>query len=210
MKKKALLFLIIVSVFASGGYALTRALFSDTETSASNTITAGTLDLAVDGENGEAFDAITVANVGDTGTDAGEKEWTIQNVGTVPGTLGFGVTSITNEENGCNEPELETEPACEADNNGELGAATTVVIKVDTDNDGDYDEEDVVATGTLATANQASFGTQWNTNAAVTIPANSTQKVKMFWSNDPQAYGNEIQSDTLAFQAQFTLTQVTP
>ncbi len=211
MKKKVLLFLVVIGVFVGGGYALTQALFSDTETSASNTIAAGTLDMTVDGENGTAFDSIAVENVGATGTDSGEKEWTIRNAGTVPGTLSFGVNSVTNTENGCNEPELVTEPACEADNEGELGAATTAIVKIDTDSDGDYDEEDAIATTTLATANQGVFASSWTTNAGVvTIPAGETKKVKMFWSNDPTAYGNEIQSDALAFEVQFNLTQVTP
>jgi spore coat-associated protein N len=211
MKNKVLLFLIIVSALIGGGYALTQALFSDTETSASNTFAAGTLDMTVDGQNGTAFESINVDNIGVDGTVTGEKEWTIRNAGTVPGNLTFRLNSITNTENGCNEPELVTEPACAADALGELGAATTAVVKIDTDNDGNYDEEDAVVTSTLATSNQGQYATQWNTNAGtVAVPAGATVKVKMNWANDPATYGNEIQSDGLSFQAQFDLTQVNP
>jgi hypothetical protein len=212
MKKKVLLFLVIAATLLGGGYALTQALFSDTETSASNTIAAGTLDMTVDGANGTAFDSLSVENVGATGTDEGLKEWTVRNAGTVPGNLTFSMSSISNTENGCNEPELVTEPNCAADANGELGAATAVVVQVDSNNDGDYaDANETVVNSTLASANQGAFATGWGTNAGtVTIPAGETRKVKMSWSNDPQAYGNEIQSDQLAFQVQFNLTQVTP
>lgn len=211
MKRKALLFLIIVSTLIGGGYALTQALFSDTETSASNTFAAGTLDMTVNGANGTAFDSINVDNIGVDGTVSGEREWTIRNTGTVPGNLTFRLNSIANAENGCNEPELVTEPTCNDDTNGELGAATTAVVKIDTDNDGDYDEEDAVVTSTLATANQGQYASQWNTNAGtVSVPAGGTVKVKMNWANDPTTYGNEIQSDGLSFQAQFDLTQVNP
>lgn len=211
MKKKVLLFLIVVSALVGGGYAITQALFSDTETSQANTFAAGTLDMTVNAANGTAFDSIVVDNIGVDGTVTGEKEWTIRNTGTVPGNLTFRLNNVTNSENGCNEPELVTEPACEADTNGELGAATAAVVKIDTDGDGDYDEEDAIVNSTLATANQGQYATQWNNNAGiVTIPAGGSVKVRMDWANDPATYGNEIQSDGLSFQVQFDLTQVNP
>lgn len=214
MKKKVLLFILIAAGVIGGSIAVTQALFSDTETSDTNTFAAGTLDMTVDGENGTAFDNIAVTNIGADGTVSGEQEWTIVNTGSIPGTLAFQVTNIANTENGCNEPELVTETTCANDNLGELGNSITATIQIDRNNDGDYADvgETPVATSTLATANQAAFATQWNANAGtVSVPAtNGTVKVKMNWSNNPASYGNEIQSDQLGFGVRFDLTQVTP
>lgn len=211
MKKKLLLFLVIASAVIGGVYGVTQALFSDTETSAANTLTAGTLDMSVDGENGTAFDSITVSNIGADGTVSGNKEWTISNSGSLPGNLTFQLSSLTNTENGCNEPELATEPACATDANGELGAATTGTISVDLNRNGTFESNELVATSTFSTTNQTAFNTQWTTNAGtITLPAGATMKVKMNWANDPATYGNEIQSDGLSFGVQFNLTQVNP
>ena len=213
MKKKVLLFILIAGGVIGGGYAVTQALFSDTETSAANTFAAGTLDMSVNGANGTAFDNIAVTNVGADGTVTGEKVWTVINSGTVPGTLTFQVPSITNTENGCNEPELVTEPACAADANGELGNAIATVVSIDRNNDGDYTDtgETDVVTASLATADQANYASEWTTNAGtVSVPAGATVKVKMNWANNPASYGNEIQSDGVSFGVRFDLTQVTP
>lgn len=213
MKKKVLLFILIAAGLIGGGYAVTQALFSDTETSAANEFQAGTLNMTVDGNDGTAFDSIDVTNIGADGTVSGEQEWTVVNAGTVDGELTFQMTDITNTENGCNEPELVTEPACEDDNLGELGDSITATVQIDRNNDGDYDDagESAVVTSTLATANQATFASDWDTNAGtVSVPAGSTVKVKMNWANDPTSYGNEIQSDQLSFGVRFDLTQVTP
>lgn len=213
MKKKILLFLLVTASLIGGGYALTQALFSDTETSGTNTLTAGTLDMTVDGNNGTAFDTIAVNNIGVDGTVSGEKEWVIRNTGSVPGTLTFRLNSLTNTENGCNEPEAIVDTTCNTPGTGEgeLGNAVSTSVQLDGDGAGATETYETVVTSTLATTNQAQYATQWGTNAGtVTIPAGGQVKVKMNWANDPSSYGNEIQSDSLTFGVQFDLTQVTP
>lgn len=209
MKKVLLLVGIGAAVFA-GAALVTRALFSDTETSGENRITSGTMDMSVDGANGTAFDSFDIQNIGETSTTSGQKEWTIVNSGSLPGSLKFQLADISNTENSCNEPELEAEPNCSSTNVGELGNSTAVAVKVDRDNDGDFSDEPVVASGTLANGTETEYATQWGTNAGeVLIQPGASQKVRLDWSINSDAYGNEVQSDTLAFKVQFNLTQVT-
>lgn len=208
MKKKILLTVLLLVAVGVGGYRLTQALFSDTETSADNTFTAGTLDLSVDGNNGTAFDSIVVDNLGADGTISGTRTWTINNSGSLPGTLSFSVIDLINFENGCNEPEAIVDETCAnpGPGEGELGDAisTTVVL-----NDGTTTT--TVVNSDLATANASQYASQWNTNAAETvIPAGGNVTVTMNWSTDPESYGNEIQSDSLTYNVQFDLEQVTP
>lgn len=213
MKKKLLLFLLVAASLLGGGYALTQALFSDTETSGTNTISAGTLNMTVGGADGTAFDNIAVSNVGVDGTVSGQKEWTIVNSGTVPGTLKLKLNDIVNTENGCNEPEALADTTCAnpGAGEGELGNAIATVIQLDKDGSGSSETYTPVVTSTLATASQAGYATQWDTTAGVvTIPAGGQVKVRMDWANNPASYGNEIQSDGLTFGVQFDLTQVTP
>ena len=49
--KRILLSLMTIAVVAAVGIGAARAYFSDTETSVGNTINAGTIDIAVDGDN---------------------------------------------------------------------------------------------------------------------------------------------------------------
>ncbi len=207
MKKVLLIAGISVAVLG-GGLLVTQALFSDAEKSADNTIVSGTMDLSVDGKNGTAFDSIDIENVGVTGTTSGEKEWTVNNIGSLPGTLTLSMNKISNDENGCNEPELEVETSCAGDSIGELGGSTGVVVKIDSDADGNYEEEQAVITSTLATSNQSSYAQQWTANAGtVSVAPGESKKVKLFWTIDSNSYGNEVQSDSTSFQVQFNLTQ---
>lgn len=214
MKKKLLLFLLVAASLLGGGYALTQALFSDTEESGTNTITAGTLNMTVGGADGTAFENIVVENLGVDGTVSGQKEWTIVNTGSVPGTLKMQLNDIVNLENGCNEPELKADTTCASpadDLKGELGGVITTAVQLDKDGEGATESYAAVVNSTLATANQAAYASQWDANAGVvTIPAGGQVKVRMDWANDPATYGNEIQSDGLTFGVQFDLTQVTP
>lgn len=208
MKKKVLLILLLMIGVGIGAYRLTQALFTDTETSTENNFTTGTLDMSVDGNNGTAFDSIVVDNIGADGTVNGTRTWTINNSGSLPGVLSFAVTDLANLENGCNEPEAKVDQTCDDPgiNQGELGDAITTNVVL---NDGTTSS--TVVNTDLATANMSQYASQWDTNAANTvIPAGGSVTITMNWANDPQSYGNEIQSDSLNYQVQFDLEQVTP
>jgi hypothetical protein len=210
--KKLLAAAVLVPVVGLAGYQaynFTSALFTDTETSTTNTFAAGTLNMTVGGEDGHAFENFDISNIGASGVVSGGKEWTITNTGTVPGYLTFKLNDVTNLENGCNEAEKATESACEADTNGELGDYTHVTVQLDRDGDGQYDE--TVVTSDLADDSESEYASQWNTNAApVLVDRGKSVKVKMNWSTDPNEYDNRIQSDSLSFGIQYDLTQVVP
>jgi len=206
--KKVLLAVIGVGAVTAGGIGLTRALFSDVETSGSNVFTAGTLNMTVGGSDGTAFEQFDFTNLGVDGQVSGGKTWTIVNTGSVPGNLTFSMNTLVNNDNGCNEPEAIVDTTCAnpGPGQGELGAATTTTVLLNTGSG----NTQVVSTN-LATASQALYASQWNTNAGtVTIPAGGSVDVTMNWSTDPATYGNEIQSDGLTFQLQFDLLQVVP
>lgn len=201
---------LIITATLAGAAAGSFALFSDTETGTDSSFTVGTLDMDIDGNNGDpaAFDNFAVTNIGADGTVSGGKTWTINNTGSIDGELTFSLASLTNTENGCNEPEALVDVTCDTpgDGQGELGDAVSVVVQLDQGSGAE-----TVVTSDFATANQGAYATQWDTNAGVvTIPAGGSVDVTMNWSTDPASYGNEIQSDSLTFDVNFNLEQVNP
>lgn len=210
--RKLLLALLGLGLGGMVVYNVTAALFTDVETTQDSTFTAGTLDMNVDGNNGTAFDNIVVSNIGVDGTVSGTKTWTINNTGSVPGNLTMQVTNVVNNENGCNEPEALVDTTCDdpGADQGELGGVIATSVDLDTDAAGPNAATTVINSD-LATADAGQYLTQWTANAGtVTIPAGGSLTVTMDWSNDPASYGNEIQSDSLEFDVQFDLEQVTP
>lgn len=215
MKRKILLSAFIIAVVGGGGYAASQALFTDTETGTDSSFTVGTLDMDIDGNNGDsaAFDNFEVTNIGADGTVSGGKTWTINNTGSLPGNLTLALASLVNAENGCNEPEALSDTTCAnpGPTEGELGAAMTVTVLLDDDGAAGPNAATTVVSSDLATANQGVYATDWNTNAGVvTIPAGGSVDVTMNWATTPADYGNEIQSDSLGFDVNFVLEQVTP
>lgn len=217
MNRKILLAVLALIILTTVTAVTAAALFTDEETSGTNTFTAGTLDLAVDGtDDAVEFQSFSISNIGVDGVVTGGNTWEVSNSGSVPGYLSMSITGLTNTENGCNEPELKTEPACEADNNGELGAAITTTVLVDRDGAGATFSDETAVSSTLATANQGAYATQWDAYAAsltdgyIEIGAGESIDVTLNWATDPATYDNSIQSDGVTFTVQFDLTQITP
>ncbi|MBP9819247.1 SipW-dependent-type signal peptide-containing protein [Candidatus Woesebacteria bacterium] len=211
MNKKILLTIVAIGGLVTiGGVAVTSALFTDTETSGTNTFTAGTLNMTVGGTDGSAFENFTLTNLGEDGQVTGGKTWTIVNNGSIPGELTLSMNDLVNDDNNCNEPEAIVDNTCGA-GEGELGANMTASILLDTDTTDGTPGVQVVSTD-LATSNIGEYASQWVTNAGtVVIPPNGGQvNVTMNWATDPAAYTNVIQSDSLAFGLQFDLVQVVP
>lgn len=118
---------ILLAVGVVGAGAM--AYFSDTETSAGNTLTAGTLDLKVGGstfEDDPNVKHVTLTNV--KPDDTIYLYWTLKNVGTVPGQPSIKFANIVNYENGQNEPEALID-ATSGDLQGELGSFLYVLMK---------------------------------------------------------------------------------
>jgi len=166
----------------------------------------GTLDMEVNMPNGSAAQSIAVTNFGELGSLSGGKTWKITNVGTLPGELTMSIANLVNTENGCNEPEALVDVTCENPGvgQGELGVAIIATIFLD-----DGVHPDPVIVSNLATTSQDNFALQWVTNAGVVrLAAGESVEVQLSWASDGANFANEIQSDSVIFDAVFDLEQV--
>lgn len=91
-------------IILAGSVAIgaTKAYFSDVETSNGNTFSAGTLDLNLDGGNTNVV-KFTVSNMSPDDQRIGT--WRVRNVGSINGFVDLHNITVTNNENGCVEPE---------------------------------------------------------------------------------------------------------
>src|SRR3989339_1322493 len=105
--RKILTSLLAISVLSLVVIFGTKAYFSDTETSVGNTITAGTIDIAVDSQNpwDETFTE-QLTDIKPGSVYAKDLTFTIQNVGNNPANIWKKVT-VTAQTTG-----TETEPEC--------------------------------------------------------------------------------------------------
>jgi predicted ribosomally synthesized peptide with SipW-like signal peptide len=203
---------LLIMGLVGGG---TWAYFSDIETSGTNVLTAGTLNLQVG-----AADPMT-ANItlptlkpGDTG-NANGGGWTVVNNGSISGNLTILVGAITNLE-GAN-PESETETT----GDGELGGLCEIAIWLDHDGDGEWESGDQYL---------ASDGTVVPWSAGTVVPSAAYDKIdSVDWAEaegiatmlatddfdfmveydfpDGGASDNDAQGDTCDFIITFTLMQ---
>ena len=134
----SLLTIALVGALIGGGI---YAAFSDTETTSSNTFTAGTLNLEVGGAD-PATVSISVANIKPTDT-GNAANWTTKNTGSINGTLDIAIGSITNNENTYSEPESSAGDATSGATEGELGDYLTVAIWLDVDESGTWNTGDI-------------------------------------------------------------------
>ncbi|PJE63428.1 hypothetical protein COU89_03310 [Candidatus Roizmanbacteria bacterium CG10_big_fil_rev_8_21_14_0_10_45_7] len=192
---------ILVLVALGGGtYAATQAFFSARRTTTANRFQTGTLDLNVAENGGGAAEPFVIENAGENGDISGSKTWTVKNTGSLPGRLFLRLQNVDNKENGCNDPEIESEPGCESDTQGELGGVITLNAAVDGTN---------VASSTLATIQQGAIGVAWNGLTPIVLQPNQTVEVGLNWAAGADDYGNEVQSDSVTFDADFRLIQLT-
>jgi len=102
--KKIFLSIAIIATVAAIVVGATTAYFSDTETSTGNTFSAGTIDIAVDGQN--PWQSTGQYNLVDMKpSQVSYINFTVNNVGTNPANVWKNLTNIVTEENGINEPE---------------------------------------------------------------------------------------------------------
>ncbi len=192
--------ILVLAALGAGTYAATQAFFSSRRTTTANRFQTGTLDLNVAENGGQAAEPFVIEGIGENGEIGGSKTWTVKNTGTLPGRLFFRVQNVQNKDNGCNDPETEAEAACASDDNGELGGVITLNVSVD--------GADQVSS-TLATNQQEKIGTDWNALTPVILQPNQTIELGLNWSAGPEDYGNEVQSDSTSFDADFRLIQLT-
>ncbi|MFW6436950.1 MAG: TasA family protein [Halococcoides sp.] len=162
----------------------TMALFSDTEQIEDNRVSAGTLDLAVDGNNGQSTTVLNVSNAkpGDSGTET----ITLSNEGTIDGYVDVNLSEAANDEGANPEPEPDTGV------DGDLG---------------DELEVSLVANGTTVangTANDIFDGRSVDTDAK--IPAGEEAELTLEWEI-PKDTGNKIMGDSVTADATIQLDQ---
>ncbi len=190
MNKKILISLGVVGIAAAIAIGGTVAFFSDTETSTGNTFTAGAIDLGIDNTsylNGVANAGTSWSLTYDLDDDGGpaDGEYLFFDFADLkPGDWGEDTISIhvnnndawvcmsaqitADEDMTCTEPELEDEPECGTDNEGELDDEINFVFWADdSDNVLEQDEyENGVFTGTIrdfyATSPRIVADSNWN------------------------------------------------
>jgi len=188
----------LIILVGGGAIAATSAYFTAQKAVSTNKFTAGTLDMNVQ-SNGVVNEPFVIENLGDNANITGTKTWVVKNTGTLPGRLLVRLQNVVNKENGCNDPEKEAEPGCDADTEGELGGVVTLNVALDgTDK----------VSSTLATANQSKIGNDWNGITPVILQPNESREITVHWATPETAYGNEIQSDDVAFDLNFRLIQL--
>ena len=195
-------FALVIGMLGTGAFAY----FSDTETSSGNTFTAGTLDLKVyDPDADEFVDDDELGNINDYWNELvnnlkpGDSDTIIipvKNAGTIPGTADIHIKDVVNYENGQNDAEAAVDLST-GDLDGELGGVIQVQILY---GDG-VNPPVLVASGTLNDLNCKNF------NALVPLAADGTAVWIINMSIDGPGVGNEIQSDSVVCDVEFSLNQ---
>jgi len=219
MKKKVLISVFIVACIGLFLGAGVYSLFQDVETTTGNTFAAGTLDLQV-GANNPTTEKINFPALKPGDTNASAANWSMQNVGTIAGSLNISTSAITNYENTRSPIETAAGDTTGGAAEGELGGNLTVAFWTDTANDGWNDPLDyyLQSDGTHvhwssgATLPPAAYDLLNNynseswTNVQTNLPTGSIGYFKVAYDL-PSATTNVIQSDNCTFNIVFTLTQ---
>ena len=190
---------LMVMVLVGGG---TWAYFNDTEASADNSLTAGTLDLNIDGGN----TAVTTFSVtGKAPGDSGNGSTTLANAGNLIGELDVAFSAITNT--GGTSGEF-------GDSSGDLGAVVQIAVYVDVDSSGTWTSGDIGLKSDGTTYNHPTaldyavidnYGSD-TFNAVETMAASASDDIVILWQI-PTSAGNSIQGDSVSFDVTFTLEQ---
>jgi len=172
----------------------TYAYFSDTETSADNTFTAGTLDLTVNNENPLTSKLFDFSNV--KPGDNGSITVNVCNNGTIDGGLVMCIKNLTNYENGCTEPEGLIDTTCDnpGPGQGELGA--NLVVNITWDGCPTHTE----------TLDSWSSGS-WHCIDGIDVDAGTCRYLCTIDWEVPSDVDNIIQSDSVEFDLEFVLKQ---
>lgn len=198
--KKIFVSLAIIIAVSSFSFLLTKAYFTDKKTSSGNKFTVGTLNLEVGDSDSKQVEPIVISDLGN-GEITGQKIWKLKNVGSLPGQLIINLNNVLNNENGCNTPESEVDQTCNNPGTGEGELGNVISLNLSINN----------VSKISVPLNQAgvdSLNNYWNDKAnTLVLEPNQEVELKMEWF-ESSPYGNEIQSDSLAFDLNFDLQQV--
>ena len=195
--------LLVIGLVGGG----TWAYFSDTETSTGNILTAGTLDLNVDG--GDI--AVTTLNVPATYPgDTGSGSTTLLNSGSITGELDISTGSVTNTGAEAGTSEY-------ADDSGDLGGVATIAIFIDVDESTSWTAGDIGLKSDATTyshptaldyATIDSYASKsWGGSAGVEAMATAASDGFIIMYDVPTAAVNNIQGDSASIDFTFTLEQ---
>ena len=194
----SLMTVALVSALIGGGI---YAYFSDIETSAGNTFTAGTLDLNLDGVNTNVV-KFTVSDV--KPGDSGGGSWTVANVGSIAGYLDLESISVSEAIGTTTDPEEADEPT--GVDTIQLGNYLMVHLFVDTNNNGSWDagEADIFGTDAAPAAiNTIAASYALDLSLAAT---GGTNYITLVWSVGTGT-DNRIQGDSVTLDITFELQQ---
>lgn len=191
---------LLVMAMVGGG---TWAYFSDTESTTNNSLTAGTLDLNINGGNNPVtMFSVSAAAPGDSGSGNCQ----LFNSGSMGGELDILFSIVTNTPGGGG-GEFEG-------GSGELGGVAEIAVYVDVDQGGAWNAGDIglKSDGTTysfptaldyATMNSYASKT-WD--ALETMATSAADNFIVLW-RVPTSAGNTIQGDSVRFDVTFRLEQ---
>lgn len=195
MRKILFSLIAVVAVAAVAGVG-SFALWSDTDTSDDNIIEAGSLSLQYSLDNGVTWDDELPAGTVDVQDtfpgDSGSADILIKNNGTIAGSLSVELASVTDEENGKVDPELDlgdTGPV------GELSPFVTVRVGFDP------------AGLDLGNWKAATTGTTWGYSGNAILNPGDIKTIRAEYAVDPSA-DNTTMTDIVRMTIQSTLTQI--
>lgn len=201
MNKKILISLSVIGAVAAIAIGATVAYYNDTETSAGNTFTAGTLNLQVgnDDPTTRSYYAEDI-KPGDEDKDI----WTIQNTGSLDGYLHITFANLINDEMGCTEPEgdnLDTTCGNPGNNEGELAQNLDILLYLDEDGNTNFD----LGTDTLIYQGKVR-GILQGDLFNYPLSSGDSKEFTMEWEL-ASSTGNIVQSDKTGYDINFELTQ---
>lgn len=177
------------------------AYFSDTESSSGNDVTAGTLDLTIDGGN-QTVSFFTETNL--VPGDTGQATLPVSNAGTLGGYLDVSVAALTNYENGQpgNESSKDDTGGDPGQGNGELQDHLEVDAYFLNSSTGT--ETHLWSTGLEVIGTKFSTGTDYDVDYA--LPSGASRTFVIDWEL-PSDTTREAQSDSIDLELTFELGQ---
>jgi spore coat-associated protein N len=207
---------LLVMGLVGGG---TWAYFSDTETSGTNVLSAGTLDLTLAG----ASVPFSISNVKPGDSSDPEVSWTLTQSGSLSGNLSITMGTVTNNENTIWDPESDQGDVTDDPDGGELGSKVKIALWLDEGDDGWDDASDLYLldggttqawqTGETSVPSAAydfidNFsGDSWSNVATLSGGGASYFKLSYSFPDSGDATDNLAQSDNCSFGVTFDLQQ---
>lgn len=216
--KKIIMSLAMIAAVGAVVVGATGALFSDTEVSTGNTFTAGTIDIAVDGEN----PWVRSYHIGDLKPcETGYINFDIQNVGMNPVNVSKELFNFTHQDMGedyyCDavNGDVSSEPECAAEAGGRIDNVETQ-IHYDLHVEVYDDEENLIWWQEIFNVDEkksladvyGAFGSEAGSVALGMIPVGGHMEVSQSYHFNCDA-GNEYQGDGLMFDMKIYGEQLT-